>query len=567
MAMGALAELQVLVIDCQSTAATPALGRLLEVGWAWARAGGSEDPVQAALIAQPPDAHLPRAVQRVTGITQADLLHAVDEGAVWQRLANTLPAARPVPTVIHYASFEQRWLEAFFHSHAPQDTFPFDIRCTHAIAARLLPDLPRRSLRALAGYFGFPLESVRRASGHVAATRCVWRHLVALLADAGVSSWDELGAWLVRAPSPVAGRRGKGRRYPLERDKRRALPDAPGVYRLKRGTGDVLYVGKAISLRRRVASYFRPGVRHGERLLEMLSQARDIDVTVTESALEAALLEADEIKRLAPPYNIALRDEQRRCWFASRDVTRVEPQRDDDHALGPLPSRGALAHLVVLARILPLDPQAIDLAAARAALGIPVLHRLEAANFARGFELFRQRVGLHPGASACSPRDLLALASGLWRQRLRSGPPAPLDEASQDDDAPWEPERVASELERALLLAAHLVRRGRWLAMLAECSIAWRTKGGDRRFVVLEGGHVVARGFLRPGEALPLPPASERPLRQRQAAMNIADYDRLRILTTELRRMTSESPDGLALRFGRRPPLFGERLWRVLCWV
>ena len=81
------------------------------------------------------------------------------------------------------------------------------------------------------------------------------------------------------------------------RDVRLALPDGPGVYRMLRISGDVLYVGKATSLHHRVNSYFRKQKGIHERTLEMLSQARDLSFVVTESPLEAALLEPDEIKR------------------------------------------------------------------------------------------------------------------------------------------------------------------------------------------------------------------------------------------------------------------------------
>ena len=92
----------------------------------------------------------------------------------------------------------------------------------------------------------------------------------------------------------------------MPRDVRLSLPHAPGIYRMLRTDGSVLYVGKAASLHHRVNSYFRKQNGVPERLLEMLSQARAISFDVTPSPLEAALLEPDEIKRHRPPYNVAL---------------------------------------------------------------------------------------------------------------------------------------------------------------------------------------------------------------------------------------------------------------------
>jgi excinuclease UvrABC nuclease subunit len=120
------------------------------------------------------------------------------------------------------------------------------------------------------------------------------------------------------------------------------LPDAPGIYRMLRTNGDVLYVGKAASLRHRVNSYFRK--QHGvpERTLEMLSQARGISFDVTPSALEAALIEPDEIKQHRPPYNVALTIENRALWFAPPNLTAHSAHPTSQCPIGPFPSAGML---------------------------------------------------------------------------------------------------------------------------------------------------------------------------------------------------------------------------------
>jgi DNA polymerase-3 subunit epsilon len=180
-----------------------------------------------------------------------------------------------------------------------------------------LPNLPRCSLRALTGYFGRAVGPLRRSTDHVEATAFVWHELVRLLNAEGVSTWSALQDWLA---SPAETTKGRRRIWPMPRQVRLSLPDAPGVYRMLRTSGDVLYVGKAASLRHRVNSYFRKQTGVPERVLEMLSQARAISFEVTPSPLEAALHEADEIKRLRPPYNVALRIQDRALWFTSPDL-------------------------------------------------------------------------------------------------------------------------------------------------------------------------------------------------------------------------------------------------------
>ena len=225
--------------------------------------------------------------------------------------------------------------------------FPLDVVCTRDIARRLLPNLPRCSLRALAGYFGRAVGALRRSADHVEATAFVWQELVRLLEKQGVSTWGALHDWLAGPAKPTTGRR---RVWPMPRDVRLSVPDAPGIYRMLRTDGSVLYVGKAASLHHRVNSYFRKQNGVPERSLEMLSQARAISFDVTPSPLEAALLEPDEIKRHRPPYNVALMIEDRALWFTSPDLSARSSQPSPHCPLGPFASAETLDQFGALAR-------------------------------------------------------------------------------------------------------------------------------------------------------------------------------------------------------------------------
>jgi excinuclease ABC subunit C len=92
------------------------------------------------------------------------------------------------------------------------------------------------------------------------------------------------------------------------------LPLTPGVYRMLDAKGDALYVGKARSLRRRVAAYTQFS-RLPERLRRMVFETRQLEVVTTASEAEALLLEANLIKRLRPRFNIVLRDDKSYPWL------------------------------------------------------------------------------------------------------------------------------------------------------------------------------------------------------------------------------------------------------------
>ncbi len=89
----------------------------------------------------------------------------------------------------------------------------------------------------------------------------------------------------------------------------RTLPRKPGVYRMIAADGEVLYVGKARSLRSRVAAYTQP-TRLATRLMRMVSSTRTMEFAVTDSEAEALLLENNLIKRFRPRFNVLLRDDK-----------------------------------------------------------------------------------------------------------------------------------------------------------------------------------------------------------------------------------------------------------------
>ncbi|MAS11670.1 MAG: excinuclease ABC subunit C [Nitratireductor sp.] len=87
------------------------------------------------------------------------------------------------------------------------------------------------------------------------------------------------------------------------------LPNAPGVYRMMNAAGDVLYVGKARNLKKRVTNYAQ-GRGHTNRIGRMVRETASMEFVVTRTETEALLLEANLIKRLRPRFNVLLRDDK-----------------------------------------------------------------------------------------------------------------------------------------------------------------------------------------------------------------------------------------------------------------
>ena len=94
------------------------------------------------------------------------------------------------------------------------------------------------------------------------------------------------------------------------REKLDALPDRPGVYLYRNAANQLLYVGKAKSLRSRVRSYFQLGAQHAPRTVSLVAEIADLETIVVDTEMEALMLEANFIKKERPPYNVILRDDK-----------------------------------------------------------------------------------------------------------------------------------------------------------------------------------------------------------------------------------------------------------------
>lgn len=152
-------------------------------------------------------------------------------------------------------------------------------------------------------------------------------------------------------------------------EKLQALPDHPGVYLMKDPRGGVIYVGKAHSLKDRVRSYFQKGASLSIRTESMIRHVTDIEWMVTESDLEALILENNLIKRHKPRYNVILRDDKNYPFlrlYMDDKFPRIEVVRRirQDGALyfGPyVPVNAMRETLRVIKRVFPLATCKIDL--------------------------------------------------------------------------------------------------------------------------------------------------------------------------------------------------------------
>lgn len=517
-----LLEVDVLVVDCQTTGATPEQGRMIELGW-WHVGGSgavdSESEVRSELISLD-GGDLPGRIEQMTGITETMLDGARPLEGVWAEFCAALDEVGR--WVAHYAQFERRFLEAAREQFGAPEHPPPSI-CTHRLAERLYPGLPRRGLEAVAGFLGHPTDASNRAGPYVRATADIWRAFRSeLVAREEVRDGEDLDAFL-ESPVPDAD----GGTYAIDRDRRLALPDDPGVYRLLDAASETLYVGKATSLKRRVNQYFqtRDGLSGSKR--ELASQVHDVEVQQTGTALEAALAEVDVIKREDPPYNEVLGPKEGAVTALDAETSGV------DVGVAPvdrIPLRDSSRVRFFLALVDAFEP--LD--------GLSGHLRVEEPEVPEVVAGFRST---HEIPDAPGLERLSRLGLELWPRLDR---PA--------DDEPTPRERLASLIRGG----ARELRLGIWLERLAGGSVAWEHEVGPPgdtcwRRLELDGAR---RNRV---ESLDTEPAASEGFAVEMAnsgsIQTRADFDRLRVLTTELRRVVSNGsrvvadlPEGARLR-------------------
>ncbi len=293
-----------------------------------------------------PGRDIPPQIVRLTGITTAMVHDAPTIDAV---LPMFLEFSRGAVLVAHNAGFDIGFLRAAAARCGLTWPGP-PVLCTVRLARRVLTrqEAPSVRLAVLARLFRAASEPTHRALDDARATVDVLHGLIERVGNLGVHTYAELRSYL-----PNVG--------PVQRRKRvlaEHLPHRPGVY-LFRGPGaEVLYVGTAVDLRRRVGQYFTGADQRG-RMREMVTLAEAVDHVECAHGLEAGVRELRLLAAHAPPYNRRSRFPHRWWWITLTDeafprLSAVRNPRvsDAEHtAAGPFRARAdAMAAADVLAR-------------------------------------------------------------------------------------------------------------------------------------------------------------------------------------------------------------------------
>ncbi|RAX23487.1 DEDD exnuclease domain-containing protein [Actinomyces sp. Z5] len=332
----ALREVTFVVVDLETTGGGPGAHAITEIGAVKVR-GGVVDSEFSTLVN--PGTAIPAQITVLTGITNAmvadapPVAQAVAAFLQWAHLADPTTVA-----VAHNARFDLGHLRGAARALDLDWREPV-VLDTLALARRAWDrtQVPNHKLGTLATFVGSPTTPTHRALDDARATVDVLHAALERLGPQGVTHLEDLAT----ATDPVpASRRVKSR---LADD----LPAAPGVYQFLSPAGQVLYVGSAVNLHRRVRSYFTAAEKR-TKVARMLDTTVAVRVIETPTELEARVRELRLIAELDPPVNRRSRAPQRRPWLHLVDsphphlgLTAVLPLSEASRAIGPFPSRKA----------------------------------------------------------------------------------------------------------------------------------------------------------------------------------------------------------------------------------
>lgn len=308
-----LRETTFVVVDLETTggrataSANGARDAITEIGAVKVR-GGVVLGEFATLV--DPQRAIPPQIVQLTGITTAMVHDAPTIAAV---LPMFLEFSRGAVLVAHNAGFDI----GFLKSAAEQCGIGWPrppVLCTVRLARRVLTreEAPSVRLGTLAALVGSATRPTHRALDDARATVDVLHALIERVGNQGINTYSDLREYLPNVSNAQRSKRVLAQK----------LPHRPGVYLFRGPTGEVLYIGTATDLRRRVGQYFNGADPRG-RIKEMVGLAAVVDHVECAHPLEAGVRELRLLAAHAPPYNRRSRFPHRWWWWCS--PTRPSP--------------------------------------------------------------------------------------------------------------------------------------------------------------------------------------------------------------------------------------------------
>lgn len=321
------------VFDFETTGVSSRSDKVIEIGIVKISKGKIVDTYSSFIN---PGRLVPPFITNLTGITTSDVQDAPYFEDIYNSIINFVGDS---VLVAHNLSFDYSFLKHECSS-ANLEMPNNNAVCTLKLAKKLYPHLPSKSLGSLIKAFKIRHRNVHRGLGDATATAKLFLKMHSTLKD---EHNIETISDLIRFQSMPSGMPYKIIKKKLAEDYT-GVPDDPGIYFFKNAKGEVIYIGKAKSLKQRVSNYFVSSSPRKTR--KIVSKASGLGYQVTNTELTALLAEAEMIKDKDPNFNTLLKSYTRSYFLKvtnTQKFPRIEVTTkfdfDGNDYYGPYPNR------------------------------------------------------------------------------------------------------------------------------------------------------------------------------------------------------------------------------------
>jgi DNA polymerase III subunit epsilon len=287
-------EAEFCVLDVETTGLSPYYNNIIEIGIIKVSGLTITDSYHSLVN---PQKEVPYYITQLTGITNDDVYDAPFFEDIADKISDFIAGHIIVG---HNLSFDKSFLKKEFEACGREVNVTHNV-CTLKIARRIYPALKSKSLGSVCNHLGIHNLSEHRALGDAKVTaRLLIKMIAELKENYGIHFADELIKFQAMARKELKVKVKQSLSSDLA-----ALPHAPGVYYFLNAKNDIIYIGKAKSLRDRVKSYFSSSAPRKAK--KIIKQASRLKIQLTNSELTALLNEAELIKVINPRHNTMLK--------------------------------------------------------------------------------------------------------------------------------------------------------------------------------------------------------------------------------------------------------------------
>lgn len=307
-------EAEFTVLDVETTGTSARYCKVIEIGLVKVKNGKVRDTWSTLIN---PGSTIPYHITGITGISTSDVINSPTFDFLTEDIKNFIGDSI---VVAHNLPFDKSFMEQEFMSAGEE--FPqYPSLCTLKLARKLYPEIKSKSLSSLVKHFRLRHKDVHRALGDATVTaKLLLRMLQDLQDNHNLSDMGEVLGF-ISGPASSSNKGFLMIKKKLAEGYER-LPDKPGVYFFKDRKDEVIYIGKAKSLKKRVKNYFQSTAP--SKTKKIVKAANDLSFQETNSELVALIAEAELIKKINPPFNTMLKKFSQN-YFIKIDLTHSFP--------------------------------------------------------------------------------------------------------------------------------------------------------------------------------------------------------------------------------------------------